>query len=105
MTYGRPGRRAYFVILTRLGLTREQFQALSWVDQRMYIEELAIDNYMDRLSQWESLDDEAKWDQQEPVMPEVVAYYEERGELWLDQEQEEDDAAPDVMSFSSDILG
>lgn len=67
------------MIRQELGFSRDEFRNLSWVDQRMYVEELTIYLYKRDHAHWESMDEDQQWEHEEPEKPQVL----------LDQELEE----------------
>jgi hypothetical protein len=81
------------LIRTELGFSRDEFRALSWVDQRMYIEELSIFLYYKDLAQWKSLPEEEKWEHDEPIKPEILI--DREVEEW---EKEREIMPPDIFS-------
>lgn len=73
-----------------LGFSREEFDNLSWIDRRMYLEEYSIYEYELKYANWESAPEEERGP--EPEKPFVLLLREE--EEWLNQE-----VAPDIMDL------
>lgn len=81
------------MIRKELGFSKPDFQALSWANQRMYIEQLSIFIYRRDWNNWDQLPEEEKWKYDEPVKPQVLVDEEHDYE-----EEQQQIVVPDILS-------